>query len=122
MAGCKNVVKVIDWAPDPLRRFTRIIYEFCPYGDLHGVFAFYCGITSVSHAPQSTGSAAHLIHLLSITVPEAFLWHLFHSIAAAICYNAHGATDGTVKPGWVPIVHRDIKPENSESRRLYDSV
>jgi serine/threonine protein kinase len=62
------------------------------------------------------------LSLLSINPPEPFLWHVFHSIANAVCYNAYGNTDGTLKPGWVPIVHRDIKPDNSESLQILQSI
>lgn len=39
--GCRNVVKVYDWNRKKEEDFARIIYEFCPYGDLQMLMDFY---------------------------------------------------------------------------------
>jgi len=41
VAGCKNVVRVYDWAALERERRVRIIYEFCPLGDLSRTLDFY---------------------------------------------------------------------------------
>ena len=49
----------------------------------------------------------------SLILPEAFLWHIFHSMANALCYCCYGTNEpASVKTGWDSIVHMDIKPEN----------
>lgn len=47
-------------------------------------------------------------------MPEAFIWHVFHSLATALCYHTHGTTAEEAIAGWEAIVHRDIKPQNSK--------
>lgn len=39
--GCRNVVKVYDWNRKEGEDFARIIYEYCPYGDLQMLVDFY---------------------------------------------------------------------------------
>lgn len=49
----------------------------------------------------------------SLILPEGFLWHIFHSMANALCYCCYGTNKPSAyKPGWDSIVHMDIKPEN----------
>lgn len=49
----------------------------------------------------------------SLILPEAFLWHVFHSMANALCYCCYGTNEPSYhKRGWDSIVHMDIKPEN----------
>ena len=44
--------------------------------------------------------------------PEAFVWHVFYSLAKALCVLMQG---GVNKPrqGWKEILHLDLKPPNS---------
>ena len=49
----------------------------------------------------------------SLILPEAFLWHVLHSMANALCYCCYGTNEPSAyKRGWDGIVHMDIKPEN----------
>ncbi|PGH10937.1 NEK protein kinase [Helicocarpus griseus UAMH5409] len=99
-AGCPNVVKVYDWidlGPMPAQeivaqRYFRIMYEY------------YDG-----------GSLARLYHdymKYRILLPEAFLWHVFHQMATALLYCAHGHIGPERKLGWEEIIHKDVKPGN----------
>lgn len=40
-AGCKNVVKVLGWRPNPDHDNTTIVYELCPHGSLKKMRSFY---------------------------------------------------------------------------------
>ncbi|MCJ1466413.1 hypothetical protein MMC07_005032 [Pseudocyphellaria aurata] len=109
-AGCINTVKVFDWMAVRPQKLFRILYEYCPHGSLYELYSFYK-------------------RECRVTVPEPFLWHIFHSLATVICYQAYGNTDGEPMPGWVEIVHRDIKPSNillsdpePNNRSLYPTI
>ena len=41
IAGCRNVVKVYDWNRNEREDYAKIIYEYCPYGDLQMLIDFY---------------------------------------------------------------------------------
>lgn len=41
MAGCPNVVKIHEWSPLAGKDQIRMILEYCPMGDLRGLFKFY---------------------------------------------------------------------------------
>lgn len=61
-AGCRNVIKVIDWLPNPRRKYTRIISEYCRHGSLLNVWNFYeKNQMSVFHASSSARSAADIL-------------------------------------------------------------
>ncbi|KAK2812201.1 hypothetical protein FQN50_001559 [Emmonsiellopsis sp. PD_5] len=99
--GCPNVVKVYHWedmgqeeTPDGLRmeRFFRILYDYYPGGGVDHLYSYY------------------LYH--GLMLPEAFIWHMFHNIATALLYCAHGHTGPQLKPGWEEIIHKDVKPGN----------
>ena len=40
-AGCPNVLKVYDWNHNKHENLARIIYEYCPHGDLQSLIDFY---------------------------------------------------------------------------------
>jgi hypothetical protein len=47
--------------------------------------------------------------------PEAFVWHVLRSLAAALVHLRTGSTHPSQVrpvPGWRPVLHRDIKPDN----------
>lgn len=49
----------------------------------------------------------------SLIFPEAFLWHVFRSLATALTYCALGHTASAERlPDWEEIVHCDLKPGN----------
>ncbi|KAA6414813.1 MAG: NEK kinase [Lasallia pustulata] len=107
-AGCRNVIKVLEWAylepkPSPWHdmSFTslpeepkfRIAYEVADHGDLQQVVKWY---------------QEH-----NLIFPEAFIWHIFYSIANALCYCALGWNESPERAtGWEEIVHGDLKPGN----------
>ncbi|KAL8739999.1 MAG: hypothetical protein Q9190_007250 [Brigantiaea leucoxantha] len=92
--GCNNVVLVVDWLykPRPAPMF-RTCYEYAEFGDLQELRDFY---------------ARH-----KLAFPEAFVWHVFWSMASALCYCYHGHNRSDVtRPGWDHIIHGDVKPAN----------
>ncbi|KAK2750864.1 hypothetical protein FQN55_001435 [Onygenales sp. PD_40] len=101
VAGCPNVVKVYDWmdmgrlsTPNGLtrERYFRILYDYYPGEGVDYLYSYY------------------LYH--GLMLPEAFIWHMFHNIATALLYCAHGHTGPQLKPGWEEIIHKDVKPGN----------
>ncbi|KGY14920.1 hypothetical protein PABG_12197 [Paracoccidioides brasiliensis Pb03] len=44
--------------------------------------------------------------------PEAFLWHVFHSVATALLYCVHAHEEPYWKASWEEIIHKDVKPGN----------
>ncbi|KLJ08359.1 hypothetical protein EMPG_16205 [Blastomyces silverae] len=99
-AGCPNVVKVYDWIdldPQPPElvehsRTFRILYEYYEGGSLSNLYTHYMEY--------------------KLLLPEAFLWHIFHEIATALLYCAHGHEGPKRKPDWEEIIHKDVKPGN----------
>ena len=45
-------------------------------------------------------------------LPEAFIWHVFNSVASALVYCKHGIADGSENKGWEEILCGDIKEHN----------
>ncbi|PGG97817.1 serine/threonine protein kinase [Blastomyces parvus] len=98
--GCRNVAKVYDWIdldlqPPGLTSHSstfRILYEYYEGGSLSNLYAHYMEYR--------------------LLLPEAFLWHIFHEIATALLYCAHGHEWPKRKPDWEEIVHKDVKPGN----------
>ncbi|KAL8833139.1 MAG: hypothetical protein Q9170_004471 [Blastenia crenularia] len=93
--GCENVITVLDWlykpaSPSP---FVRTCYEYAEHGDLEDILQFY--------------------KKNQLVIPEAFIWHVFWSVANALCYCRHGTDQsGKTIPGWHTIIHGDVKPSN----------
>ncbi|KAI4249077.1 MAG: hypothetical protein LQ352_005731, partial [Teloschistes flavicans] len=95
--GCKNVITVLDWLYKPARppreALVRTCYEWARYGDLGRLYYFY--------------------KRNQLILPEAFIWHVFWSIANALCHCRHGTNQSRItRPGWDLIVHGDVKPGN----------
>ncbi|EER42818.1 conserved hypothetical protein [Histoplasma capsulatum H143] len=112
--GCPNVVRVYDWIdlnPQPLKSIAhghsfRILYAYYEGGSLARLYTHYMQY--------------------KLLFPEAFLWHVFHEIATALLYCAHGHAGPQRKPDWEEIIHKDVKPANSttpppDSDELYPS-
>lgn len=64
----------------------------------------------------------------SLILPEAFVWHVFYSIANALCYCRYGTNKvpSTDESRWENIIHGDLKQDNvllaapdNDSHRLY---
>lgn len=120
--GCKNVINVVEWKflksnilllPDGTSCWTkpkhRIAYEYAELRDLRYLTQWY-----KDH---------------QLILPEAFIWHVFHSIANVLCYCRHGTNGPRTRGGWDSIVHGDIKLENifmtqpdPDQHRLYPLV
>lgn len=112
-SGCVNVVKVIDWKVNLSRQRSMILYEYLPQGTL-GDLMKYHNTHWWADFPHHT--SAELKNLNSnATMPEAMIWHIFHSLATTLCYHAHGTTAEEGVEGWDEIIHRDIKPYNGQS-------
>ncbi|OJD23586.1 serine/threonine protein kinase [Blastomyces percursus] len=111
--GCPNVVKVYDWIelgaqPPGLiahNRTFRILYEYYEGGSLSNLYAHYMEYKNIRKGLTVAGQSRLLL-------PEAFLWHLFHEIATALLYCAHGHVGPKRKPDWEEIIHKDVKPGN----------
>lgn len=115
--GCKNVVKLFGLLPCPEQAVHRIAYEFCPYGALYKLMDFYLANWSVLLDLLGKGNVLIILSSEVITLPEAFLWHVFHSMANAVCHNAYGSAKREERPHrWSPIIHHDIKGPNSKPR------
>lgn len=96
--GCKNVIRVLEWAFVPANDFRqtyprhRIAYEFAEHLDLGSLYQWY----------QSQG----------LIFPEPFIWHVLCSIATALQFCRHGHASLPGRQGWDAVVHGDIKCEN----------
>ena len=136
-AGCRNVIKVLEWAyleplPMPLHDVSlvespqepkfRIAYEVADHGDLSTIVTWYEEHKYVIIPPLPSSCSKDEIPNPKLTflrvfdsliLPEAFMWHIFHSITNALCYCALGwNTSPERKPDWEEIIHGDLKPEN----------
>ncbi|KAL8904129.1 MAG: hypothetical protein Q9207_003480 [Kuettlingeria erythrocarpa] len=105
--GCQNVVTVLDWLYKPAsashKAFVRTCYEYAEHGDLGDIGLFY--------------------RTRQLLLPEAFLWHVFRSVANALCYCRHGTNESDqTRPDWDTIVHGDVKPMNMLLTPPDDSV
>lgn len=82
----------------------------------------------VSTSEKIHPSNALLTGTNSLILPEAFVWHVFYSIANALCYCRYGTNKGP-SPGesrWDHIIHGDLKQDNvllaapdNDCHRLY---
>jgi len=93
-SGHPNLVRIEGIMPNPDRRYCHqgaYLLEYCSAGSLEVVQYRF------QHAENA--------------IPEAFLWHLFDGLIAAIRFLHWGPSlvdDGQ----WRPIVHRDLRPAN----------
>ncbi len=105
--GCQNIVTVLDWLYKPAsashKAFVRTCYEYAEHGDLGDIGLFY--------------------RTRQLLLPEAFLWHVFRSVANALCYCRHGTNESDqTMPDWDTIVHGDVKPSNMLLTPPSDSI
>ncbi|KAK3078504.1 hypothetical protein LTS18_007341 [Coniosporium uncinatum] len=94
--GHENVNRLVSLAYDEGRRLGCLVLERCELGTLEGLV-----LRSREHR---------------ITIPEAFLWHIFLSIAEALAFIHYGVADALRNPIpraiWAAAVHMDIKLSN----------
>ncbi|KAL8734085.1 MAG: hypothetical protein Q9181_003330 [Wetmoreana brouardii] len=87
--GCKNVITIFDWLWKPAWHSQDELVRAC----YEGTLKFY---------------KKH-----NLLIPEAFVWHVFWSLANALCHCRHGTNQSAnTRPGWDTIIHGDIKPAN----------
>ena len=132
--GCRNVIKVLDWGSrvSPLGTSIDLTKNSSnPTGPREKVLLSYClrvrrirrpipSILVLQQARVHTQSLFQIHNLdgnfsCRLIFPEAFLWHIFYSMANALCYCRHGTNDVDAHApvqGWDQIVHGDFKPEN----------
>lgn len=111
-AGCKNVIKVLDWYL--INKRFRTCFEFAEFGNLLNLEQWYRKrellAPSRKVGPYYSADGAD-----SLVLPEAFVWHVFYSVANALCFCAHGTNrhpSRTDESRWDPIVHADLKEDN----------
>lgn len=86
-------------------RHMSLYMEYCDLGSLHTMIVRYLH----HQQPPST-----------VCVPEAFIWHILHSLASALQYlhwgidksDSKGPPGPKFAPNWYAVLHRDIKPDN----------
>ncbi|KAI9802547.1 MAG: hypothetical protein M1833_001619 [Piccolia ochrophora] len=91
LGGSLNIVNIIDWA-NLANGKLRMALEYCEYGDLDSLLKYY----------ERRG----------LLFPEGFIWHVFNSMAAAVCLCARGTLKAEKNPEWEEIFNGDIKPHN----------
>ncbi|KAI9832608.1 MAG: hypothetical protein M1826_001558 [Phylliscum demangeonii] len=91
--GCANVCGVLGWAVVNESR-ARIVPEFCDLGSLEPLVQDY--------------------RAAALCFPEHFLWHVYLTLARALCFCRYGSDDGTPRPKWEEFVHGDITSGNGE--------
>ena len=104
-----NIVGFIDgYIPRNLHGQAHLVLEYCDRGNLRDLIKSY--LKRNSYNPDRS----------PMYIPEAFLWHVFESLASALAYIHHGVMGDDLRNPSVPkhqeewplILHRDIKPEN----------
>lgn len=77
----------------PTPEYSTMQLEFCDGGNLHELAGHY--------------------QELNEPISESFIWHVYDSLAKALCFMHTGSDIAHTPPhGWKPIVHRDIKTNN----------
>ena len=104
-----NVVGFVDgYIPASLDGQAHLVMEYCDQGNLSDLIQNYVRRNKLNpHQPP-----AH--------IPEAFLWHVFESLASALAYIHYGVKGDDLrnpsvplgKDKWPNILHRDVKPDN----------
>lgn len=113
--GCQNVIKVLDWFP-VLGRY-RTCFEYGEFGDVKELFYWY---KSRKYEPlvRNFGLLYSAHSCDRLIFPEAFVWHIFHSMANALCYcrygtnRVHSLHSRTHGSDWDQIIHADMKLDN----------
>lgn len=109
-AGCKNVVKVLDWFL--IHGIFRTCFEYAEFANLWEL--------------------EHWYRQRNLVLPEAFIWHVFYGVANALCYCRHGTNkphSRAREPRWDRIIHGDLKEDNillaapdKDCHRLYPCI
>lgn len=108
-----NVVEfVAACITDTVPRQMSLYMEYYDVGSLHKIIGRYRNHSENHHEQRQCTEC--------LRVPEAFVWHILHSLASALQYLHFGIEkkDRRDLPRrksqaeWPPILHRDIKPDN----------
>lgn len=107
----QSVVGFVDACiTDTVPRQMSLYMEYCDLGSLQKMIKRYTDHNNARYHKQQ-----HPLH-----VPEAFIWHVLHSLASALQYLHYGIAGNDRRDPpcpkslteWPPILHRDIKPDN----------
>lgn len=115
-----NVVGFVDACiTDTVPRQMSLYMEYCDLGSLQKMIKRYTNHNANRLATPGRQQQQQQPPTC-FSVPEAFVWHVLHSLASALQYLHHGiaGNDRREPPEpkdlteWPPILHRDIKPDN----------
>lgn len=107
-----NVVNYVDaFISETIPKQLGLYMEFCDGGSLQDLLDKYVKHNRAHPPPRGSPPT---------TIPESFIWHVFHSLANALQYIHHGICAGDHRDPpellsrhkWPIILHRDIKPDN----------
>ena len=104
-----NIIKFIDGCiPRVPRGLAELYVEYCDRGSLQDLLYRYVEYNEDYDYPNQPWE----------NIPEAFVWHVFRSLASALAYLHFGVRHNDpnnpprIRENWPYILHRDIKPDN----------
>lgn len=118
-----NVVRFVDACiTETIPRQMTLYVEYYNVGGLDKMMKRYMDHRKNHDKPRHCRGC--------LGVPEAFVWHVLHSLASALQYLHHGIEkddrrDPPRQKGpakWPPILHCDIKPDNILMRTAPDAL
>jgi serine/threonine protein kinase len=90
---------------------SRIYMEYCPHGDLGGLFCKHAKVNWDQNLVQDEDGQS----MDPIRIPIRAIWSFFEDLAEAACKIAYGRDPldpASVPLNWQTLVHRDVKPHN----------
>lgn len=104
-----NIIAFIDgYLPANINGQAHLVVEYCDRGSLSDLIKQYLKYNrkNLDRPPAY--------------IPEAFIWHVFESLASALAYIHFGIKGDDLrnpsvpmdKQAWPMILHRDVKPDN----------